>query len=116
MTATERDTFERTQVILYRWSGAFMFSGLFFMAAMAFGQLGSQLPLMICGAGNDADLRNHLGHVGDMGPTLHRVALRGGHEVTFRWLRSSLRRVTRRCPMARGVRRSCAATMTTGWS
>ena len=51
MTATERDTFERTQVILYRWSGAFMFAGLFFMAAMAFGQLGSQLPLMICGAG-----------------------------------------------------------------
>ena len=51
MTATERDTFERTQVILYRWSGAFMFAGLGFMAAMAFGQLGSQLPLMVSGAG-----------------------------------------------------------------
>jgi len=51
MTATERDTFERTQVILYRWSGAFMFAGLFFMAAMAFGHLGSQLPLMVSGVG-----------------------------------------------------------------
>ena len=51
MTTTERDTFERTQVILYRWSGAFMFAGLFFMAAMAFGHLGSQLPLMVSGAG-----------------------------------------------------------------
>ena len=51
MTTTERDRFERDQLWLYRASGAFMFSGLFFMAAMAFGQLGSQLPLMICGAG-----------------------------------------------------------------
>ena len=51
MTTTERDRFERDQLWLYRASGAFMFSGLFFMAAMAFGQLGSQLPLMICGVG-----------------------------------------------------------------
>jgi len=51
MTATERDQFERDQLWLYRAAGAFLFSGLFFMAAMAFGHLGSQLPLMVSGAG-----------------------------------------------------------------
>ena len=51
MTTTERDTFERDQLWLYRAAGAFMFSGLFFMAAMAIGHLGSQLPLMVCGVG-----------------------------------------------------------------
>jgi len=51
MTTTERDQFERNQLWLYRTAGAFMFAGLFFMTAMAFGHLGSQLPLMVCGVG-----------------------------------------------------------------
>jgi len=51
MTATERDQFERTQLNLWRAAVGCMFAGLFFLGVMAGGQLGSLLPLAMCGVG-----------------------------------------------------------------